>query len=46
MLSLSKWKALYTKYIVLFRMSGRKEVFYLTTHSIHFIYGYMTYDVW
>ena len=22
---------------------GRKEMFYLTTHSTHFIYGYMVY---
>ena len=24
----------------------RKEMFYLTTHSIHFIYGYMASDIW
>ena len=24
---------------------GRKEMFYLTTHSIHFIYGYMASDI-
>ena len=24
-------------------LHGRKEMFYLTTHSTHFIYGYMTY---
>ena len=23
------------------RLYGRKEMFYLTTHSTHFIYGYM-----
>ena len=23
----------------------RKEMFYLTTHSTHFIYGYMTSDI-
>ena len=23
---------------------GRKEMFYLTTHSTHFIYGYMASD--
>ena len=23
-----------------------KEVFYLTTHSTHFIYGYMASDIW
>ena len=26
--------------------SGRKEMFYLTTHSTHFIYGYMVSDIW
>ena len=25
---------------------GRKEMFYVTTHSIHFIYGYMASDIW
>ena len=25
---------------------GRKEMFYLTTHSTHFIYGYMASDMW
>ena len=25
---------------------GRKEMFYLTTHSTHFIYGYMASDIW
>ena len=24
---------------------GRKEMFYLTTHSTHFIYGYMALDI-
>ena len=23
-----------------------KEMFYLTTHSAHFIYGYMASDIW
>ena len=23
-----------------------REMFYLTTHSTHFIYGYMTSDIW
>ena len=27
-------------------MEGRKEMFYLTMHSTHFIYGYMTSDIW
>ena len=25
---------------------GRKEMFYLTTHSTHYIYGYMASDIW
>ena len=25
---------------------GRKEKSYLTTHSTHFIYGYMASDIW
>ena len=25
---------------------GRKYMFYLTTHSTHFIYGYMASDIW
>ena len=28
------------------RLAGRKEMFYLTTHSTHFIYGYMASDIW
>ena len=28
------------------RKEGRKEMFYLTTHSTHFIYGYMALDIW
>ena len=28
------------------RKDGRKEMFYLTTHSTHFIYGYMASDIW
>ena len=28
------------------RCEGRKEMFYLTTHSTHFIYGYMASDIW
>ena len=26
--------------------TGRKEIFYLTMHSTHFIYGYMASDIW
>ena len=25
---------------------SRKEMFYLTTQSTHFIYGYMVSDIW
>ena len=27
------------------QFSGRKEIFYLTMHSTHFIYGYMASDI-
>ena len=27
-------------------LEGRKEMFYLTTHSTHFKYGYMASDIW
>ena len=27
-------------------MQGRKEMFYLTTHSTHFIYVYMASYIW
>ena len=28
------------------KKEGRKEMFYLTTHSTHFTYGYMASDIW
>ena len=28
------------------RGGGEREIFYLTTHSTHFIYGYMASDIW
>ena len=28
------------------REGGRNEMFYLTTQSTHFIYGYMVSDIW
>ena len=28
------------------QVEGRKEMFYLMTHSTHFIYGYMVSDIW
>ena len=27
-------------------LEGWKEMFYLTMHSTHFIYGYMVSDIW
>ena len=30
----------------LLKMEGRKEMFYLTTHSTYFIYGNMASDIW
>ena len=41
--------ALNTFYLRLYgvgHMEGMKEGFYLTTHSTHFIYGYMASDIW
>ena len=29
-----------------FRWRGRREMFYLMTHSTHFIYSYMASDIW
>ena len=37
--------ALNTFYLRLYGIR-RKEVFYLTTHSTHFIYGYTASDIW
>ena len=28
------------------KREGRKIMFYLTTHSTHFIYGYMASNIW
>ena len=33
-------------YTVPAQKPGGKEMFYLTTHSTHFIYGYMASDIW
>ena len=32
--------------VITWYLEGRKEMFYLTTHSTHFIYGYMVSDIW
>ena len=31
---------------LILQTEGRKEMFYLTTHSTHFIYDYMASDIW
>ena len=28
------------------QFTGKKELFYLTTHSTHFVYCYMASDIW
>ena len=35
-----------TKIVLWNGHQGGKEVFYLTTHSTHFIYDYMASDIW
>ena len=35
-----------THHIKLYSLEGRMEMFYLTTHSTHFIYGYMASNIW
>ena len=41
------FKSLNTKpYENLYGKEGRKVMFYLMTHSTHFIYGYMASDIW
>ena len=32
--------------ITVHKVGKKEEVFYLTTHSTHFIYGYMASDIW
>ena len=32
--------------VICIKEGRKKEMFYLTTHSTHFIYGYMTSDIW
>ena len=35
-----------TLYMLRIQLRKRKEMFYLTTHSTHYIYGYMESDIW
>ena len=42
-----QWPALiFKRKLRWLRKKGRKEMFFLTTHSTHFIYGYMALDIW
>ena len=34
------------RFILAIAMREEEEMFYLTTHSTHFIYGYMASDIW
>ena len=45
---LSWWYAPCSSYIIMLFMQieGRKDMFYLTKLSTHFIYGYMASDIW
>ena len=40
------WCTHWAIYFDYFEKEGRKEMFYLTTHSTHFLYGYMALDIW
>ena len=33
-------------YMLRIQLHKRKEMFYLMTHSTHYIYGYMASDIW
>ena len=39
-------KGVGVRWITVSGVFGRKEMFYLTPHSTHFIYGYMALDIW
>ena len=38
--------AIFSPLFVRWRAEREREMFYLTTHSTHFIYGYMASDIW
>ena len=46
LLMLVGYASIYLSVNVYLLMEGRKEMFYLTTHSTHFIYSYMASDIW
>ena len=37
---------IYFIYLFIYLFYTEREMFYLTTHSTHFIYGYMASDIW
>ena len=41
----SQYLQIFTFEILTVAVEGRKEMFYLTTHSTHFIYSYMASDM-
>ena len=40
------YKEIHEDMVVILVEEGMKEMFYLTTHSTHFIYGYVASDIW
>ena len=42
------WDMMYRPnvYVIDVCLEGRKEMFYLTMHSTHFIYGFMVSHMW
>ena len=40
------WNDLLKCFVDVMFEEGRKQMFYLMTHSTHFIYGYMASDIW
>ena len=39
-------RVLHRRFHTAWRREREREMFYLTTHSTHFIYGYMVSDIW
>ena len=46
LVNIFKWMVSKEVFLVLKFIEGRKEMFYLATHSTLFIYGYMSSDIW
>ena len=45
-ISITSFKYITTKHQNITMKERKREMFYLTTHSTHFIYGYMASDIW